>query len=78
MDDSAEILSLLRELLEEEERSGRVAIDDHVAQPQQRLLVDRADELEDGLRVDRVVRRRGELVERRDGVAERAARRCAR
>ena len=74
VDDTAEILSLLRELLEEEERSGRVAVDDHVAEPQQRLLVDRADELEDGLRVDRVVRRRGELVERRDRVAERAAR----
>ena len=73
VDDTAEILSLLRELLEEEERSGRVAIDDHVAQPQQRLLVDRADELEDGLRIDRVVRRRGELVERRDRVAKRAA-----
>ena len=73
VDDSAEILSLFRELLEEEERSGRVAIDDHVAEPQQRLLVDGADELEDGLRIDGVVRRRGELVERRDRVAEGAA-----
>ena len=78
VDDTPEILSLLRELLEEEERAGRVAVDDHVAEPQQRLLVDRADELEDGLRVDRVVRRGGELVERRDRVAKRAARRSAR
>ena len=72
-DDSAEILSLLRELLEEEERSGRVAIDDHVAQPQQRLLVDGADELQDGLRIDRAVRRRSELVECGHRVAERAS-----
>ena len=40
----------------------------------QRLLVDRADELEHRLRVDRARGRRGELVERRHRVAERAAR----
>ena len=73
-DEAAEILPLLGELLDEDERAGRVAVDDHVAEPQQRLLVDGADELQHGLRVDRVVRRRRELVERRDRVAERAAR----
>ena len=49
-------------------------VDDHVAESKQRLLVDRADELEHRLRVDRPRGRRGELVERRHGVAERAAR----
>ena len=73
-DEPSEILALLRQLLDEEERARRVAVDDHVAQPKQRLLVDRADELEHRLRVDRARGRRGELVERRDGVAERAAR----
>ncbi len=72
-DEPAEVLPLLRQLLDEEQRAGRVPVDDHVAEPQQRLLVDRADELQHGLGVDRVVRRRGELVERRHGVAERAA-----
>ena len=69
-DEPAQVLPALRELVEEEERSGRVLVDDHVAEPEQRLLVDRADELEHGLRVDGVVRRGGELVERRDRVAE--------
>ena len=72
--EAAEVLPLLGELLDEDERAGRVAVDDHVAEPEQRVLLDRADELEDGLRVDRAVRRRRELVERRDRVAERAAR----
>ena len=45
-DEPAEILSLLRELLDEEQRAGRVPVDDHVAEPEQRLLVDRADELQ--------------------------------
>ena len=74
-DEPAEILSALRELLDEEKSTGRVAVDDHVTEAKQRLLVHRADELEHRLRVDGVVRRGGELVERRHGVAERAARR---
>ena len=73
-DELAEILSLLGELLDEVEGAGRVPVDDHVTEPEQRLLVDRPDELEDGLGVDRVVRRGGELVECRHRVAERAAR----
>ena len=72
--DPTEILTLLGELLQEEERAGRVAVDHRVAEPQERLLVDRSDELEHGLRVDRVVRSGGELVEGGDGVAEGAAR----
>ena len=77
-DEPTEILTLLGELLDEEERARRVAVDHHVAEPQERLLVDRSDELEHGLRVDRAVRRGGELVERGHGVAERAARARAR
>ena len=73
-DEPAEILSLLRELLDEDERAGRVAVDDHVAEAEQRLLVHGADQLQDSLRVDGVGRRGRELVERRDRVAERAAR----
>ena len=72
--DATEVLSLLGELLEEEERARRVAVDDCVAEPQERLLVDGSDELENRLGVDRVVRRGGELVEGGDGVAEGAAR----
>ena len=70
----AEVLSLLGELLDEDERAGGVAVDDHVADAQERVLLDRADELEHGLRVDRAVGRRSELVERRDGIPEGAAR----
>ena len=73
-DEAAEILAALGELVHEQQRSGRVAVDDHVAEPQERLLLDGADELEDCLRIDRVVRRRCELVERRDGVPERPTR----
>ena len=72
-DEPAEILALLGEVLDEEQRAGRIAVDDHVAQPKQRLLVDRADELEHRLGVDRARGRGRELVERRHGIAERAA-----
>ena len=72
-DEPAEILPLLRELLDEDERARRVAVDDHVAEPEQRVLVHRAEELEDGLRVHGAVRRRRELIEGRNGVAEAAA-----
>ena len=73
-DEAAEVLALLRELLDEDERAGGVPVDDHVADPEQRVLVHRAEQLEDGLRVDRAVRRGRELVERRDRVAEGPAR----
>ena len=71
----AEVLALLGELLQEDERAGRVAVDDEVAQPEQHLLLDRAEQLQHVLHRDRAARRGGELVERRDRVAERAARR---
>ena len=45
-DEPAEILALLGELLEERQRAGRVAVDDEVAEPEERLLLDRAEELE--------------------------------
>ena len=73
-DEPAEILALLGELLQEDERAGRVAVDDRVAEAEERVLLDRAEQLQHGLDVDRVPGRRGELVEGRDGVAERAAR----
>ena len=73
-DKAAEILPLLRELLEEDERAGRVAVDDRVAEPEERVLLDGAEKLEHGLDVDRVPGRGGELVECGDGIAERAAR----
>jgi hypothetical protein len=64
---------LVGELLEEGQRAGRVAVDDEVAEPEERFLLDRAQELEHGLDGDLVLGRRGELVERRDRVAEAAA-----
>ena len=48
----AQVLALLGELLDEHERARRVAVDDRVAQPEQRVLLDRADELEDVLHAD--------------------------
>ena len=72
-DEPAEVLPLLGELLDERQHAGRVAVDDHVADAEQRLLLDGTDELEHRLRVDRAVRRGGELVEGRHGVPERPA-----
>src|SRR5919197_1264459 len=69
-----EILSLLRELLDEVQEPGGIAVDDQVADPKERFLLDRAEELEDGLDRDPSVRRGGQLVERRDGIAEASAR----
>ena len=60
-------------VLDEDECARRVPVDDHVAEAEEGLLLHGADELEDGLRVDGAVRRRRELVERRDRVAERSA-----
>ncbi len=73
-DEPAEVLALLGELLEEDERARGVAVDDRVAEAEERVLLDGAEQLQHRLDVDRVPGRGGELVERRDGVAERAAR----
>ena len=67
--ETAEILTLLGELLDERQRAGGVAVDDEVAQPEERLLLDRAEQLQDGLDCHPVLRRRRELVERRHGVS---------
>ena len=75
-DEPAEVLALLGELLEEDERAGRVAVDDEVAEPEEHLLLDRAEQLQHVLHGDRAAGRGRELVERRDRVAERAARRA--
>ena len=73
-DEAAEILSLLRQLFDERQRAGGVAVDDEVAEPEQRFLLDGAEELQHRLHRDLVLRRRRELVECRNGVAERPAR----
>ena len=73
-DEAAEILALLRELLEERERPGRVAVDDEVAEAEERLLLDGTEQLQHRLHADVVLRGRCELIECRDGVAERPAR----
>ena len=73
-DEPTQILALLRELLDETKRAGAVAVDHEVADAEEGLLLDRAQELQDGLDGDLALRRSRELVERRDGVAERAAR----
>ena len=48
-DEPAEVLALLGELLDERERAGRVAVDHEVAEAEERLLLDRAEQLQDGL-----------------------------
>ena len=73
-DEPADVLSLLGELLDLDECARRVVIDDRVAEPEERVLLDPADELEHVLHRDRAPGRRRELVERRDRVAERAVR----
>jgi hypothetical protein len=73
-DEPAEVLALLGELLQEDEGAGGVAVDDRVAEPEERVFLDGAGELEHRLDVDLVARRRGELVEGRLRVAERTAR----
>ena len=75
-DEPAEILALLRELLDEDERARSVAVDDQVAEAEERLLLDGAERLQDVLDGDRALARRCELVERRLGVAVGAARRA--
>ena len=70
VDEPREVLSLVGELLDEGKEAGRVAVDDQVAEAEERLLVDRPEKLEDGLDGDLAVGRGRELVERRDRVAE--------
>ena len=70
-DETAEILPLLGELLEERQGAGGVAIDDEVAEAKERFLLDGAEQLQDRLHADVFLRRGRELVERRNGVAER-------
>ena len=55
-DETPEILALVGELLDEMKEPGGVAVDDQVADPEERFLLDRAEELENGLHSDRPVR----------------------
>ena len=73
-DEAGEILALVGELLDEVEEPGRVAVDDEIADPKERLLLDGAEQLKDGLHGHLPLCRGRELVERRDGVAEASAR----
>ena len=72
-DEPPEIVALLRELLQEDERARRVPVDDEVAQAEEHLVLDRAEQLQHVLDADRAAGRRGQLVECRLGVAEGAA-----
>ena len=74
VDEPGEILALVGELLDEGKQARRVAVDDQVAEAEERLLVHRPEQLEDGLDGDLAVGRGRELVERRDRVAEASAR----
>ena len=67
-------MSLLREILDERQRAGGVAVDDEIAEPEQRVLLDGAEQLQHRLHRDVPLGRGRELVERRHRVAVRAAR----
>ena len=43
-DDARQVLALLGELLEQHERAGGVAVDDEVAEPEEHLVLDRAEQ----------------------------------
>src|SRR6476646_9408950 len=73
-DETAEIVPLLRQLFDERERARGVAIDDEIAEAEERLLLDRAEQLQDVLDGDRPAGRGRELVEGRQRVAMRTAR----
>ena len=76
LDDKApDVLALLGQLLDVGERAGGVAVDDEIAEPEERLLVYRPKQLEHGLHGDLAPCRRRQLVERRHRVAEAALRR---
>ena len=70
----AHVLALLGELLDLDEGAGGVAVDDRVAEAEEGVLLDPAHELEHVLHGDRAAGCGGQLVERGDGVAERAVR----
>ena len=74
VDEPGEVLALVGELLDEGKEAGGVAVDDQVAEAEERLLVDRTEQLEHRLNGDLPVCGGRELVERRDGVAEASAR----
>ena len=76
VDEPADVLALLRELLDERERTGRVVVDDEIAELEQRLLVDGAEQLQHGLHGQLPAGRSRELVEQRHGVPEAALRRA--
>ena len=48
-DEPRKILALVGQLLDEVEQAGRVPVDDEVADPKERLLLDGSEELEDCL-----------------------------
>ena len=70
----AQILPLLRELLEELQSPGGIPVDDEVAEAEEGLFLDRSEQMKHLLDGDRAVRSGGELIERRDRVAEAASR----
>jgi hypothetical protein len=72
-DEAAEIVAALRQLLDVRQCPRCVPVDHEVAEAEERLLLDRSEQLEYGLNRDLVSGRGGELVERRDRVAVRAA-----
>ena len=69
-DEPPEVLALLGELLDLHEHARGVPVDDRVAEPVERLLLDGPDQLQHCLRRDLPGRRRRELVERGDCVPE--------
>jgi hypothetical protein len=71
-DEPPEIVPALRQRLDVRQRAGRVAVDHEIAQREERLLLDRPEQLEHRLHRDRAAGGGGELVERRLGVAVRA------
>ena len=72
-DEAGQILALVGELLDEREQAAGVAVDDQVADSEQGLLLDGAEELQDPLHRDLAVRRGGKLIESRHCVAEASA-----
>ena len=68
--EAPDVLTLLAELLDEQEGAGGVVVDDRVAEAKQRVLLDRADELKHILHRDLAPGGSRELVERGHGIAE--------
>ncbi len=71
-DEPTDVLPLLCELFDLDERSGRVPVDDGVAEAEEGVFLDPADQLEHVLDGDRAAGGGGELIEGRDGIAKRA------